>query len=295
MMHKLLILFAIFSLALVPQAQRPRQAVNANDGHLLETGQSPTVRTPSGDVKELKVVSYNIRWRSGKELRELIELLKTDPEIGGATIIGLQEVDRNRKRSGNTNTAKLLAHELNMHYAWAAPPNPKPNQEEETGVTILSPYPLSDVHRIVLPHEGPDQRRRVGIGATVSVGRSKIRVYSVHSEVRISTDKKLDQMKAVIQDLAQFPREMPSIVLGDLNTWEPGAEDKTRKLFVSEGFHTPFDGDSTFRRRVLMVPIKFKLDWVWLRNLDATNSGIDKKISLSDHFPLWVGLKLKST
>ena len=38
-----------------------------------------------------------------------------------------------------------------MHYAWAAPPAAKPNDEEETGVAILSVYPLSDVRRIVLP------------------------------------------------------------------------------------------------------------------------------------------------
>jgi endonuclease/exonuclease/phosphatase family metal-dependent hydrolase len=295
MMHKLLILFATVSLAVLPQAQSSKPEVYTNDSQLLEIGQSVALRSTGEDIKGFKVVSYNIRYRSGKELTELIELLKNDPEIGGAAIIGLQEVDRNRKRSGNTNTVKILAHELGMHYAWAAPPNPKPNQEEETGVALLSPYPLSEVQRIVLPHEGPNRRRRAGIGATIHIGKTKIRVYSLHAETRISTDKKVEQMKAAVDDLAKYSKDMPAIVLGDFNTWEPGSEDKTRKFFVSEGFHTPFNGDSTFRRQVLMVPIKFKLDWVWLRNIDATTSGIDKKISLSDHFPLWVGLKLKST
>ena len=69
---------------------------------------------------EIKLISYNIRWRSGDELREMIELLKHDPEIGKAQIIGLQEVDRNKKRTGNTNTARLIAEELGMYYAWAA-------------------------------------------------------------------------------------------------------------------------------------------------------------------------------
>jgi endonuclease/exonuclease/phosphatase family metal-dependent hydrolase len=295
MMHKLLILLVTVSLALLPQAQSAKRDAHRNEKHLLETGQSVTLRSTDEHTKALKIVSYNIRYRSGKELTKLIELLKTDPEIGEATIIGLQEVDRNRKRSGNTNTAKQLAQELGMHYAWAAPPTPNPNQEEETGVALLSAYPLSEVHRLVLPHEGPNHRRRVGIGATIVIGKTKMRVYSVHAETRISTDKKMDQLKAAIQDLAQYPRDLPAIVLGDFNTWEPGAEDKTRKLFIGEGFHTPFKDDSTFRRNVLMVPIKFRLDWIWLRNLEATNSGIDKEISLSDHFPLWVGLKLKAS
>jgi endonuclease/exonuclease/phosphatase family metal-dependent hydrolase len=100
-------------------------------------------------------------------------------------------------------------------------------------------------------------------------------------------------MKAVLNDLARFPKDMPAIVMGDLNTWEPGAGDKTKKLFTGEGFHTPFDGAATFSQRVLMVPIKFRLDWIWLRHLEATKSGIDKSISFSDHWPLWVALRIK--
>jgi hypothetical protein len=35
----------------------------------------------------------------------------------------LQEVDRNKKRTGNVNTARQLAEALGMRYAWAAPPD----------------------------------------------------------------------------------------------------------------------------------------------------------------------------
>src|SRR5215213_4502506 len=125
------------------------------DGPLLESGKAETLRQPS-TAAEIKIVSYNIRWCSGDNLKLLTKFLKEDPEIGGAAILGLQEVDRRKKRSGNSNTATLIANELGMHYAWAAPPPAKPNDEEETGVAILSVYPLSDVRRIVLPHPGPN-------------------------------------------------------------------------------------------------------------------------------------------
>jgi endonuclease/exonuclease/phosphatase family metal-dependent hydrolase len=295
-MQRLLLMFTVIGLAFVTQVQTStNQSSHAknSDSQLLEIGQAAKLRSTPNPSGEIKVVSYNIRWRGGSELLKLAQALKDDPEVGGASILGLQEVDRNRKRTGNTNTAKLLAEELGMHYAWAAPPNPKPGKEEETGVLLLSPYPLSDVQRIVLPHEGPGRRRRAGIGATVKIGSSSLRVYSVHSETRISTDKKLDQMKAVLKDLARYPKDMPAIVMGDLNTWEPGVGDKTSKLFTGEGFQTPFDGDATFSQRVLMVPIKLRLDWIWLRNLEATKAGIDKKISFSDHWPLWVALRIK--
>ena len=87
---------------------------------------------------------------------------------------------------------------------------------------------------------------------------------------------------------------MPAIILGDLNTWERDAVDETSKLFPAENFSTPFDNDkSTFSTTILVVPIKFKLDWIWLRGLEATDHGIDKNIDLSDHWPLFVTVRIK--
>lgn len=260
---------------------------------LLESGKGTTLRKPNTKPDEIKVVTYNIRWRSGDDLKELIKLLQEDPEIGGATILGLQEVDRAKKRSGNSNTAKLIADALGMHYAWAAPPAPKPRDEEETGVAVLSIYPLSDVRRIVLPHEGPNGRRRVAVGATVQVENQQWRVYSAHAETRVSVDKKIKQFKAVLDDLAQFPSDMPAIVMGDFNTWESSAGRKTIKLFVNAGFKTPFGGEKTFRYRLLFVPVDLKLDWIWLRGLEAGSFGIDRKVEVSDHWPLWTNVKFK--
>jgi endonuclease/exonuclease/phosphatase family metal-dependent hydrolase len=262
------------------------------DSNLLEVGQASKILTATGSPAEIKVVSYNIRWRGGKELRRLAQLFKADAEIGGATILGLQEVDRNKKRTGNENTAKMLAEELGMYYAWAAPPSTKSEKEEETGVAILSAYPLSQVQRIVLPHQGPGQRRRVALGATVTLGKTSLRIYSVHGETRISVDRKLAQMKAVLEDLDHHPKEMPSVVVGDFNTWEKDAVAKTFKLFTAANFQTPFDEQATFFQRILFVSVDLKLDWIWLRNVETSSYGINRRIELSDHWPLWVVLKV---
>src|SRR5688500_5446212 len=210
-----------------------------SDVPLLEEGKGTNLRKPTSVPQEIKVVSYNIRWRSGEDLKKIIKLLREDPEIGGAAILGLQEVDRRKKRSGRNNTVKIIADELGLHYAWAAPPAPKATDEEETGVAILSVYPLSDVRRIVLPHKGPNGRRRVAVGATVEIDNRPWRVYSAHAETRISFDKKLEQFKAILQDLAQYPANMPAVVMGDLNTWEAGAGRKTIKFFADAGLKTP--------------------------------------------------------
>ena len=118
-----------------------------------------------------------------------------------------------------------------------------------------------------------------------------MRVYSVHAENRISVNRKLEQTKAVLDDLARYEKDMPAIILGDLNTWEPAAIDQTFKLFIGERFQTPFAEESTFFTRVLLIPIELKLDWIWVRNLETTNHGIDRTIKLSDHWPLWIVLR----
>ncbi|MGH9944590.1 MAG: endonuclease/exonuclease/phosphatase family protein [Pyrinomonadaceae bacterium] len=264
------------------------------DGGLLETGgPSPALDSRAAAARspaKIKVVSYNMRWRGGEDLQKLIRLLREDPEIGGADIIGLQEVDRGKKRTNYINTARLMAEDLGMHYAWAAPPRAgKSAKEDETGVAILSPHPLGNVVRLVLPHEGPNRRRRVAIGATVRIGPKTVRVYSVHAETRLKCEKKMDQLRAPIEDLARHPHVSRAAVLGDFNTIKGKDVKGARALFTEAGFETPFPDDrSTWHTFI----IELKLDWVWLRGLEPLAHGIDKGLKLSDHWPLWVELKL---
>ena len=60
----------------------------AKETALLEVGGGEKAdKTPEAPA-ELKVVSYNIRYRAGDDLKQLVKLLKEDPEIGGAHVIG---------------------------------------------------------------------------------------------------------------------------------------------------------------------------------------------------------------
>ena len=249
---------------------------------LLETGQATRLTTPL-NTAEITVVSYNIRWRTAAELEQIASWLKSKH----AVVIALQEVDRAKERTGKANNARALAESLGMYYAWAAPPANKENQEEETGVELLSVYPLADVTPIILPHKGPG-RWRAAIGATIRIGNRSVRVYSVHSETRIALAQKLDQYRAAIDDLALFPKSMPAIVMGDFNSWEPATVTAVRRLFSEEHFNTPFpDDEDTFKRSAVVFDLELKLDWIWLRGLTAKSHGIDRSFEVSDHFPLW--------
>ena len=272
----------------------PSAFAQARESQLLETGSASKIRPATASPAEIKIVSYNIRWRGGDDLRKLIALLRDDALIGQADILGLQEVDRNRRRTFNVNTARLMAEELGLHYAWAAPPPPADNKqhEEETGVAIMSPYPLTDVTRFVLPNPGPGGRRRAAIGATIHIGATPLRVYSVHAETRTSNERRLEQFQAVLDDLqTHHAKTERAVVLGDFNTLTRKDVNATSTLFTNAGFTTPFPNTQTTWHWLF---IELKNDWIWLRKLSALQYGIDKKIGLSDHWPLWVKVSLNA-
>lgn len=289
------LMFVLLTILISAQLIFSARVDERRDAELMETGQATKLQKPSATPASIKIISYNIRWRGGEDLRQLIELFKTDKEIGRADIIGLQEVDRNKKRTGNVNTVRQMAEELGMYYAWAAPPPPpegkdKKPQEEETGVAILSVYPLSEVERLVLPNEGPGGRRRVALGASVRIGETKVRVYSVHADNRISNRQRSEQLQAALDNLQTRHANLSrAIVLGDFNTLTGKDVDSTSKLFTAANFSTPFaNGVPTWKTFI----IELKLDWLWLRGLRAANYGIDRKVDFSDHWPLWVVVEM---
>ncbi len=283
--HLLLCALLVSSLSLARASTGPEL--------LLETGSAPkTVTPPAAAPAIIKIVSYNIRWRGGDDLKQIARILKEDPQVGGAQVIGLQEVDRDKKRTGNVNTARRLAEALGMRYAWAAPPDADGDGEEETGVALLSVFPMSDVSRVLLNNEGPEGRRRVAVGATLRVGRGLLRVYSVHAETRMPVEKKVAHWRAVLEDLRRYPQAAGAVVLGDFNTIKGKDVKAARRLFADAGFATPIpDRHSTWKTLVF----KLKLDWLWLRGLEPDAFGVDKSVGLSDHWPLWVKVKVTSS
>lgn len=265
-----------------------------DDAHLLESGKAERVQNPA-KPKEIKIVSYNIRWRTGEELQQIVRWLKETKDNPPAAIIGLQEVDRGKKRTAHINHAKKLANELGMHYAWAAPRSAKGNKqkEEETGVALLTVYPLTEITRLVLTNSGPGGRSRVALGATIKIEKISVRAYSVHGETRLPMTRKIDQLRIVMDDLAKFPKADAAIVMGDFNIWELPAISDVRKLFTTAGFTTPVpDDEPTFRQPIVMFTLKLKLDWLWVRGLTPQSYGIDRTMKVSDHYPVWTVVKL---
>ncbi len=275
-----ILLLLLFSTARHPDVRFPAE--------LLEAGTA--LKANSADCpREGKILSYNISHSGGDELKRLTATFRDDPVIGGAIVLGLQEVDRNKKRTGNVNTARQMADALGMAYAWAAPPSVDDRKEEETGVAILSRYPMKEIERIVLPNRGPGGRRRAAVGATICICDQELRVYSVHVENRMDPEPKREQISAVLESLAKYPNHRRAIVLGDLNTVSARNSEDTNKVFSGAGFSTPLGDDLRTWR---LLTIEMRLDWVWLRDLSVIDSGVARQVTFSDHFPVWAKIRL---
>ena len=126
---RFIIILTILNLALITSSfsQVVTQTIQ-----LLESGRAKNVPEAPKALARIKIVSYNIRWRTGTQLAEIARWLKGKDEAM-PLIIGLQEVDRAKKRTGNANNARKLADDLGLYYAWAAPPTPKSDKSGGRG------------------------------------------------------------------------------------------------------------------------------------------------------------------
>jgi endonuclease/exonuclease/phosphatase family metal-dependent hydrolase len=256
---------------------------------LVETG-TFVATSPSSVPKQIRIVSYNLHGPFTERIDDIKDVLKDHPAIKNATIFALQEVNRQRKETAYRDMARELAETLGVHYVFAVE-NAYPEKDGggARGLALLSRFPMTDVERTVLPVPGPGGRRRIVLGATVHLGSERLRVYTTHLETRISVDQRGEQITEIINQTNRHS-DIPTIVLGDFNTITGGASKKMFELMQAADFSCPLPGDTTTFQR--MQFLRLKLDWIWARNVNATNAKVEGEVKASDHRPIWVDVKL---
>ena len=249
---------------------------------LLESGSFATGDGPLSS--QLRVVSYNVHGPFTDRFEAVATALEGHPNLSDAALFALQEVNRNRAESGQRDVARDLARRLGMHYLYAVELQYE-DGDGERGLALLSPYPMSDPVRIVLPVEGPRGRRRIALGATIHLGTMAVRIYNLHLETRISSNKRRSQVEAILQQAEQFSH-LPTIILGDFNTFPPGSRKMMFEVMENAGFSCPMRADKpTFHVKLFL---RLKLDWIWLRGITPTEADVEGQVKASDHRPLWV-------
>jgi len=220
-------------------------------------------------------------------------------------ILALQEADKRTGRAGGHHVARELAEQLAMgwvHVPAGLPRGEKPkarqwwlNFEEpiavddsgDTGVALLSQLPLEDVARIDLPWHECAWRPRLALGATVSLGSRRLRVFNAHIDPHAAVGGQIEQLEAMMVHADRFPG--PTVVLGDFNTLSKQKCAETRAFMEALGYTTPFPtGTPTWRG----AGLRMHADWIFVRDVGINNWGVAGPLNVSDHWPIWAEIAL---
>lgn len=255
----------------------------------------------SGLLRKLGISGNSKRAHQvGENIRQLAEVLQSARLMPSPDVIALQEADKQTTRSGGHHIARELAAALQVSWvhAPAGIPRGQPpvarqwwldfeeqiglHDPGDTGVALLSRYPLEEVTRIDLPwHECP-WRPRLAMAATIALGNSKLRILNAHVDPHAAVGGQLEQLEVLTAEAKKHSG--PTMVVGDFNTLSKRKCAETRAFMEARGFHTPIPtGTATWRG----AGIRLHADWLFYRDLKITSWGVARPLNVSDHWPIW--------
>ncbi len=224
-----------------------------------------------------------------------------------ADIIALQEADRFTKRAGGRHIAAELAIKLEMFWAHArmniqreAEPKKKqwyldfeehiaPDDPGETGVALLSRWPVAAAARVDLPWTKCAWRPRLAMHAAVRCGGQLLHVFNSHIDPHATIDEQLAQHTAILDAADNADENAPVILLGDFNTLTPVSRRRMRGLLEARGYTTPMpSGVATWRAGL----VRLHNDWIFTRRAQVTRWGVARPLGVSDHWPVWAEIDL---
>jgi endonuclease/exonuclease/phosphatase family metal-dependent hydrolase len=242
----------------------------------------------------LHIISLNIHF--GKKVESIAKKIKQNQNLKGADVIMLQEIEEHIWEV--KSRAKKLAELLDMQCTYV--PARKLNRlkhEGTHGLAILSKYPLSDVEVIPLKYFRLPYRprKRIAVAATVRVGAQTVRLFNVHLDVRLTKKQRAEQLRPVLAYIEAHGIDR-AIIAGDFNTlsllWSLGAlptfyqnqKKYLDKFLQSFGFDIALPEKAiTFDRALL----RLSLDQIYTKGLSIQEAGIEHKLNISDHKPVW--------
>jgi endonuclease/exonuclease/phosphatase family metal-dependent hydrolase len=225
-----------------------------------------------GGASGRRVVTFNVKF--AREVDRAIELFRTDPELSGADVVALQEMD--------APGVDRMARELGYDYVYY-PAAYHPMADKDFGNAVLVRGRILADRKLLLPH--PSRSRglqRIAVVADVEVSGRRLRVYSVHLETpaEIWPWQRREQVEAILADARGAGAV---VVAGDFND-----RDVAGPMLEGGGYRWASRG----ARRTVSL---FAWDHVFTRGLDARGgrSGVVRdNRQASDHRPVWAELPL---
>lgn len=190
---------------------------------------------PPADPARLRAVQWNIE--HGNAYPRIEEALRTHPELAGADLLTLDEVDLGMARSGNRDVAAGLSAALGLYGAWAplfletttgrdddaTTAGQAANREALFGLAMLSRWPMRDVRLVELP--GPERHqfevermlgRHLALVAVIERPGAPFVAVATHLEIHRTREHRAVQMRVLLEALRG--ETQPIILSGDFNS-----------------------------------------------------------------------------
>ena len=253
--------------------------------------------TPSDTPASLRVVTYNVE--QGKATAEIAAAFADNEVLATADLLLVQEIEQHASETVSRSAA--LAAEFEMNYVYAPA---RTTTQGTHGLAILSRFPLGDVQVMQLPQFdfAIHTRQRVALAVDVLVGADTVRVVDVHLDTRLNITERIVQLHPAVIDFSER-----LIVAGDFNTnpyiWvaesvpltgvhAASGLDQAAELddyMTALGYSTPTAGSGPTQDAIVE---QLRLDHIYVSGLDTGALGVERDISMSDHFPLWLDVAI---
>lgn len=268
--------------------------VAATDVDGAELGAPPSMRKPAAIDRTIRVVTYNVHL--GADPARLAAEIRGNEALASADLFLLQEEEWHPAEG--TTRARRLAEALGT--GWVYLPG-RPEGEGTHGLAMLSRFPIEDAAMMTLPTTD-GWRPRIAMRAHVVVGDVRLVVVNVHLETRINVTDRILQIRPAVIDLPDA-----AIVAGDVNTnpflWEGGVVPVAPTASVVDTDQAPVL-DDYMRALGFATPaadvgpthstlgIESRLDAIYTRGHTTTPARVERSLTSSDHWPVWIDVTL---
>ncbi len=261
-------------------------ALSADEIHRIDG--EPDRRAAASLAETITLVSWNIAY--GRKCEQHAEILASlEPNV-----CLLQEVDVGCRRSGFRNVARWLADRLDMNWTFGGEFQEIGQGSSDapalTGQAILSRYAIAGPRVIPFPDQArlrwranPIQPRR-GARMALYAETAGLRVYNAHIESGKNDAFRRKQLAYLaVEEDARFGSG-PVVIAGDFNCG-PFGHVRVLDTLNGRGFVDALNGHPATRRT--SITRTHALDWIVVRQLSVSSSGVASRHTGSDHYPIW--------